>query len=95
MTQLRLLAGDDLSKYQTEPHPYMPEARMLALPNGDRLYLGDEGCTIHDKAADVPRNGLPPHNEGDHLDAGTEDEARGALRMDIWRRGKGAAAHGL
>jgi hypothetical protein len=44
---VRLLAGDDLSQYQTEPHPYMPEARMLKhKPNGDCLYLGEEGCTI-------------------------------------------------
>ena len=87
---VRLLASDDLSKYQTEPHPYMPEAWVVAhKPNGDCLYLGDEGCTIHDTKPQMCRD----------MDcrriamAITWTQARkaaagGMLRMDVWRRGK-------
>ena len=33
---VRLLPSDDPSRYKTAPHPYIPEARMLAhAPNGD------------------------------------------------------------
>ena len=87
---VRLLDSDDLSKYQTEPHPYMPEVRVVAhKPNGDCLYLGDEGCTIHDTKPQMCRE----------MDcrriamAITWTQARkaaagGVLRMDVWRRGK-------
>lgn len=45
--RVRLLPADDETQYKTEPHPYLPEARMLAhKPNGDCYYLGEGGCTI-------------------------------------------------
>jgi hypothetical protein len=87
---VRLLPGDDSFEYETEPHPFMPGELMLAhKPNGDCLYLGDEGCTIHDMKPQMCRD----------MDcrriamAITWTQARkaaagGMLRMEVWRRGK-------
>jgi hypothetical protein len=46
------LEDEDLGRgYETEPHPYIPGALMLAhRPNGDCVYLGVDGCTIHGRA---------------------------------------------
>lgn len=87
---VRLLAGDDLSQYRTEPHPYMPEARMLAhKPNGDCLYLGEYGCTIHDTKPLMCREmDCRRIAQAITWTQARKMEARGALRMDIWRRGK-------
>lgn len=48
---VRILPGDDASKWQTVAHDHMPGHLMLAhKPNGDCYYLGPSGCTIqHDK----------------------------------------------
>jgi len=48
---IRLTEDDKPEDYITEPHPYIDDARMLAhKDNGDCIYLGDTGCTIHDRA---------------------------------------------
>ena len=48
---IRLLEEDDPKSYETEPHPYIPGALMLAhKPNGDCIYLDDNGCSIHSRA---------------------------------------------
>jgi uncharacterized protein len=46
------LEPEDLARgYKTEPHPYIAGALMIAhKPNGECLYLAEEGCTIHDRA---------------------------------------------
>ncbi len=46
------LEDADLNKgYRTEPHPFIPGALMLAhKPNGDCVYLDENGCSIHDDA---------------------------------------------
>lgn len=46
------LEPEDLDRgYRTEPHPSIPGALMIAhAPNGHCTYLGDQGCTIHDRA---------------------------------------------
>lgn len=51
------LEPEDMDKgYQTEPHPYIPGALMIAhRPNGDCVYLGEGGCTIHDTAPSLCR----------------------------------------
>ncbi|HXX62239.1 MAG TPA: YkgJ family cysteine cluster protein [Bacteroidota bacterium] len=37
--------------YKTEPHPYVSGALMLAhSANGNCVYLGEGGCTIHDRS---------------------------------------------
>ena len=46
---IRLLEEDDPESYFTEPHSYIPGALMLAhKPNGDCIYLAENGCSIHD-----------------------------------------------
>lgn len=53
---VRLLPGDDVSSYQTEQHPRVRSARMLAhKENGDCIYLGDSGCTIHERRPQMCR----------------------------------------
>jgi Fe-S-cluster containining protein len=45
---IRLLPGDNPSLYQTVPHWYSAKYLMLDhKPNGDCIYLGESGCTIH------------------------------------------------
>ena len=88
---VRLLPGDDPQQYQTEPHPIMPGSLMLAhAPNGDCIYLGPQGCSIHEtkplmcKAMDCRRLA-----QAITWTQARKLHARGALRMDIWERGKG------
>lgn len=46
---IRLLPGDDVNAYRTEPHSHYPGALMLAhKANGDCIYLGATGCTIQE-----------------------------------------------
>ncbi|MFH0990373.1 MAG: YkgJ family cysteine cluster protein [bacterium] len=53
---LRLESEDNAAEYQTEPHPTIPNALMLAhKPNGDCIYLDELGCTIHDRAPSLCR----------------------------------------
>lgn len=53
---VRLLPGDDFGAYQTEPHPWLPGERMLAhKDNGDCIYLGEAGCTIHERRPQMCR----------------------------------------
>ena len=87
---VRLLDSDDLSKYQTEPHPYMPKVLVVAhKPNGDCLYLGDEGCTIHDTKPQMCREmDCRRITLAITWSQARKMAARGALRMDVWRRGK-------
>ena len=48
---IRLLPEDTVSLYNTEPHPYIPGGVMLAhKPNGECVYLRENGCSIHDTA---------------------------------------------
>jgi Fe-S-cluster containining protein len=47
---VRLLEGDSPKEYETEPHPTIPGALMIAhKENRDCVYLGDKGCSIHDR----------------------------------------------
>jgi hypothetical protein len=53
---IRLLPEDNVEDYQTEPHPYIPGALMLAhKPNGECVYLYNQGCSIHDRAPSMCR----------------------------------------
>jgi len=45
---VRILPGEDASQWRTVPHDRWPSQRMLAhKANGDCVYLGNQGCTIH------------------------------------------------
>ena len=51
--------GDDASTYLTEPttNPITgkPVLQLRHKPNGECIYLGDTGCTIHDRAPAICR----------------------------------------
>jgi hypothetical protein len=51
------LDKEDVSRgYQTEPHPFVQGALMLAhKPNGECVYLNKDGCSIHDHAPSLCR----------------------------------------
>jgi len=51
-------AGDDPSKYLTSDALMVDGTPLIMLqhkPNGDCVYLGEQGCTIHDRAPAVCR----------------------------------------
>jgi hypothetical protein len=53
---IRLEAEDRAEDYQTEPHPYISGALMLAhKQNGECIYLDERGCSIHDRAPSLCR----------------------------------------
>ena len=54
---IRLTEDDNPDDYKTEPHPYIPGALMLAhKPNGDCIYLQENGCSIHERAPSLCRS---------------------------------------
>ncbi len=54
---VRLEPEDMAMGYQTEPHPYMAGALMIAhKENGECVYLDERGCTIHDHAPSLCRS---------------------------------------
>lgn len=87
---VRLLPEDDPSKYKTEPHPYREGQLMLAhAESGDCFYLGPTGCVIHEtkplmcRQMDCRRIAKTfTYTEIRKLDA------KGAVPIAIWRRGK-------
>lgn len=89
---IRLMPQDDASQYKTEPHPYpTPDGdRMLAhKPNKDCWYLGEGGCTIHDRRPYLCRQ----FDCRTLVDALTYTQARklvkrGGLQGAVWRRAK-------
>jgi Fe-S-cluster containining protein len=53
---VRLEADDLAMNYQTEAHPYIRGALMIAhKPNGECIYLDERGCRIHDRAPSLCR----------------------------------------
>lgn len=54
---IRLLPEDRAEEYETVPHPRVPGALMLAhKPNGDCVYLDENGCSIHGRAPSLCRS---------------------------------------
>lgn len=91
---VRILPGEPEWMWKTEPHPYIPEARMLAhKPNGECLYLGKTGCTIHANKPRVCREmdcrlifERVPFAQANAL------HAQGALTLKVWRKGQALQA---
>lgn len=87
---VRLTADDNPSKYQTEPHPAIPGALMLAhKPNGDCIYLGPTGCENH---ADRPTlcRAMDCRNIAKMLSftEARKLNQRGMVPIHIWNRGR-------
>lgn len=87
---VRILPHEDAGKWKIEPHPWMPLAVMLAhQPNGDCVYLGDHGCMIqHDKPQQCHEMDCRSIARSVTWTQARKLEKRGALRMEIWRRGQ-------
>ena len=86
---VRVLPEDKPGSYKTEPHPYAPGARMLAhKANGECVYLGDGGCTIHDRAPALCRSAdcrsLALKLD---FDAAIRLHRTGRLDIRVWDRG--------
>jgi len=82
---VRLLPGDNLRRYQTEPHNRFPGQLMLAhKPNGDCVYLGERGCTIQEDKPIMCQE-MDCRNIAQSL---TFTQARKVNVVHIWRRGR-------
>lgn len=87
---VRLEEADRAEEYQTEPHSYIPGARMLAhKPNGECIYLNERGCSIHGRApslcraADCRAVALKIN-----FDTATRLHAEGRLDFRVWNKGQ-------
>ena len=81
---IRLLPGDDPTQYQTEPHEMIRGALMLAhRKNGECVYLGEWGCTIHDRAPLMCRE----FDCRNLHTAMTRKQATAANVLAAWKRG--------
>lgn len=82
---LRLLPGDDASQYQTVPHDTILGELMLDhKPNGDCIYLGATGCTIHARRPQMCRE-MDCRIIGARL-SWTQAHKLNVVR--VWRRGR-------
>lgn len=86
---VRLLPGEDASQYETEDHPAVFGAKMLAHKlDGACVYLGESGCTIHDRKPiqcremDCRRLANIPYTRARIL------AAHGRLSLAVWHRGR-------
>lgn len=87
---VRLLPGDDHGRYRTMPHPLF--AGHLALEHGadgNCVYLGDHGCTIHDSKPRMCRE-MDCRRIAAAL-TWTEARKASGLSIAVWRRGKDLA----
>ena len=87
---VRLEPEDRAADYLTEPHPYIPGARMIAhKPNGECVYLTDTGCGIHDRAPSLCRSAdcrlLAASMD---FDTARNLHLKGRLDLRIWDKGK-------
>lgn len=87
---VRILAHEDESQWRTEPHCYLPEQRMLAhKPNGDCVYLGDEGCTINDTKPQMCKEmDCRLIAQRISFTQARKLDAKGLMRITVWRRGR-------
>jgi len=84
---VRLLPGDFPSEYQTEPHPLFPGQLMLAhKPNGNCVYLGKGGCTIHETKPIMCRT-FDCRNIARALTYTQARKFKG-IRLTVWKKGK-------
>ena len=87
---IRILPGEDASKFKTVPHWKWPHTeRMLDhKPNGDCVYLGDTGCTIHhDKPLMCQQ--MDCRNLAQKVSfTQARKAAKSGFPFRVWRRGK-------
>lgn len=87
---VRLEPEDMGREYQTEPHPYIPGALMIAhKPNGECVYLDGHGCSIHGRAPSLCRS-ADCRSIALKLDfqAARTLHGMGRLDMRVWDQGR-------
>jgi uncharacterized protein len=85
------LEPEDMERgYQTEPHPYIPGALMIAhKASGECVYLDEHGCSIHGRAPSLCRS-ADCRSIALKLDfqAARTLHLMGRLDMRVWDQGK-------
>ena len=87
---IRLLPEESPKDYLTEPHPAYKNTYMLAhKPNKDCIYLGETGCTIHDRKPILCKN-MDCRNIARNMSYTTARKLakKNLLHFEIWRKGK-------
>lgn len=81
--------GDDVASYDTTTFPGMGDIPFLKFkPNGDCMYLGVEGCTIHDRAPFMCRIFDCREQHKMYTKSQRQELVRtGALSAEVLRRG--------
>lgn len=94
---VRILPHEDAGRWRTEPHQSAPGARMLAhKANGDCVYLGASGCTIHDSKPQLCREMDCRHiAQNITWTQARKLDAAGQLSFDVWRRGRDLLKDGI
>lgn len=83
---VRILPHEDASQWRTVPHATRPGALMLAhKADGTCVYLGDAGCTIHDRPRPEQCVAMDCRNIAKGM---TYTMARKWGVVRVWRRGK-------
>jgi hypothetical protein len=87
---VRLEPEDNPEEYLTEPHPYIADALMIAhKPNGECIYLENDGCSIHDRAPSLCRaadcRSIALKFD---FDAARQLHLMGRLDMRVWNQGR-------
>ena len=86
---VRLLPGEDAESFMTEPHDHLPGERMLAhKANGECVYLGERGCTIHERKPRMCRE-MDCRNVARNI---SFTQARKLRLVNVWRRGRELSA---
>ena len=87
---IRLEEEEKEGDYKTEPHPYVNGAVMLAhKPNGDCIYLENNGCSIHGRAPSACRI-ADCRSIAARIDFDTARHLHsiGKLDLRVWDRGR-------
>jgi len=85
-----ILPHEDACRWETEPHPFMPGARVLAhKPNRDCVYLGPTGCTIqNDKPQICGEMDCRLLARTITFTQARKMDRAGAMSIAIWKRGR-------
>lgn len=85
---VRILDHEDASQWQTEPHPNDPRRRMLAhKPNRECVYLGPDGCEIHDQPRPQQCVTMDCRNVANGISL-KQARRGGPESVEVWRMGR-------
>lgn len=93
---VRLMPGDSPADYLTEPHQSLQGALMLAhKANGECVYLGPAGCTIHERSpAQCRTMDCRKIARALTMTAARKAAKKGLIKFSVWQKGKELARLG-